>query len=175
METSNEKAKGCEKGRCERQRDEGRGAVLTGFNRHGQTRLPIGVREVRGEERNGERGATGGILQRTADRRPQNRRCQGSPVHPVRRQQRPVQEGEMSGVKFSPGSVVATPGVLEEFRASGDDPLAYLIRHLAGDWGDVDEHDRNENELSLQHGWRLLSAYTLCTLSAIFITAGAGR
>ncbi|MGA2923934.1 MAG: hypothetical protein ABSE28_22765 [Candidatus Sulfotelmatobacter sp.] len=81
----------------------------------------------------------------------------------------------MSGVKFSPGSVVATPGVLEAFRASGDDPLAYLIRHLAGDWGDVDEHDRNENELSLQHGWRLLSAYTLCTLSAIFITAGAGR
>jgi hypothetical protein len=32
----------------------------------------------------------------------------------------------VSGVKFSPGSVVATPGVMEAFRASGDDALAYL-------------------------------------------------
>lgn len=32
----------------------------------------------------------------------------------------------MSGIQFSPGSVVATPGVLEAFRASGQDPLAYL-------------------------------------------------
>jgi hypothetical protein len=72
-----------------------------------------------------------------------------------------AQRGQVSGIKFSPGFVVATPGVLEAFRASGNDPLAYLVRHIAGDWGDVDEHDRNENELSLQHGWRLLSAYTL--------------
>jgi hypothetical protein len=26
--------------------------------------------------------------------------------------------------------------------ASGDDPMAYLVRHIAGDWGDVDEHER---------------------------------
>jgi hypothetical protein len=69
----------------------------------------------------------------------------------------------MTEPKFSPGSVVATPGALKAFRASGDDPLAYLIRHLGGDWGDVDEHDRHENELSLERGWRLLSAYTLKT------------
>lgn len=65
----------------------------------------------------------------------------------------------MSGTKFSPGSVVATPGALEAFRESGDDPLAYLVRHLAGDWGDVDQRDRRENELSVQHGWRILSSY----------------
>ena len=29
--------------------------------------------------------------------------------------------------------------------------------------GDVDEHDRHENELSFQRGWRLLSSYTLST------------
>ena len=54
----------------------------------------------------------------------------------------------MSGMKFSPGSVVATPGALEAFRASGESPLTFLERHLAGDWGDLDEHDRCENELS---------------------------
>jgi hypothetical protein len=67
----------------------------------------------------------------------------------------------VSAAKFSPGTIVATPGVLEAFKASGDDLSAYLIRHIAGDWGDVDEHDWRENELALQHGWRLLSAYEL--------------
>ena len=81
----------------------------------------------------------------------------------------------MSGVKFSPGSVVATPGVLEAFRTSGDDPLAYLIRHVAGYWGEVDEHDRNENELSLQHGWRLLSAYTMSNGTKFWIITEADR
>jgi hypothetical protein len=64
-------------------------------------------------------------------------------------------------VKFSPGSVVATPGVLEEFRASGDDPMAYLVRHLAGDWGEVGAEDWHANEESLRIGERLLSVYTM--------------
>lgn len=65
----------------------------------------------------------------------------------------------MSGIKFSPGSVYATPGVLEAFKASGDDPLAFLIKHLAGDWGEVGKEDWNANEESLRIGERLLSAY----------------
>lgn len=81
----------------------------------------------------------------------------------------------MSGVKFSPGNIVATPGALEALRASGDDLLAYVIRHLAGDWGDIDEHDRRENELSLIHGFRLLSAYTLNSGTKIWIITEADR
>jgi hypothetical protein len=42
-------------------------------------------------------------------------------------------------------------------------------------WGDVDEHDRRENELSLQHGWRLLSAYTLSTGVKFWILTEADR
>jgi hypothetical protein len=34
-------------------------------------------------------------------------------------------------------SIVATPGALAALEASGDDPTAYLVRHIAGDWGDV--------------------------------------
>jgi hypothetical protein len=37
-------------------------------------------------------------------------------------------------MKFQPGQIVATPGVLEAFRASGESPLTFLQRHLAGDW-----------------------------------------
>lgn len=39
----------------------------------------------------------------------------------------------MSGGKFSPDSLYATSGVLEALRASGDDILTYLVKHLAGD------------------------------------------
>ena len=81
----------------------------------------------------------------------------------------------MSGMLFRPGQVVATPGVLEEFKASGDDPLAFLIRHLSGDWGDVDEHDRRENELSLREGFRILSAYTMSSGCRFWIITEADR
>ena len=81
----------------------------------------------------------------------------------------------MSGAKFEPGQIVATPGALEAFRASGDDPLAYLIRHLTGDWGDVDEHDRHENELSLREGFRLLSAYATSNGTRFWIITEADR
>ena len=79
----------------------------------------------------------------------------------------------MSGIKFSPGSIVATPGALEAFRASGELPLTFLRRHLAGDWGELDEHDMHENELSLQNGWRILSAYALNSGTKIWIITGS--
>jgi hypothetical protein len=56
----------------------------------------------------------------------------------------------VSGIKFSPGSIYATPGVLEAFSASGDDILAYLVRHVAGDWGEVNAEDWRANEESLR-------------------------
>jgi len=34
-----------------------------------------------------------------------------------------------------------------------------IQRHQAGDWGDLDTHDRQENERALQHGGRLFSQY----------------
>ena len=78
-------------------------------------------------------------------------------------------------MKFDPGQIVATPGALAAFEASGEEPLAFLLRHVQGDWGDVDEHDRQENELSLQHGWRLLSAYRLSDGTRIWIITEADR
>jgi hypothetical protein len=81
----------------------------------------------------------------------------------------------VSGIKFSSGSIVATPGALEAFRASGEDPLPFLQRHLAGDWGELDEHDVRENELSLEHGWRILSCYRLSDGIRIWIITEADR
>jgi hypothetical protein len=57
------------------------------------------------------------------------------------------------------GRIVATPGALETILGAGGDPLAYLARHAAGDWGDLCAHDRRENERSLRLGRRVLSSY----------------
>jgi hypothetical protein len=67
----------------------------------------------------------------------------------------------MSGIKFPLGNVYATPGCLEALRQSGDELLPYLIRHVAGDWGEVGKEDWNANEESLRIGERLLSVYRM--------------
>jgi hypothetical protein len=65
-------------------------------------------------------------------------------------------------IRFLPGRVVLTPGATEAFKDNPEaDLLDYLIRHLTGDWGEIDDHDRNANEEALRNGNRLLSAYTL--------------
>lgn len=78
-------------------------------------------------------------------------------------------------MRFPPGSVVATPGALGAFRAAGDDPLGYLVRHLAGDWGEIDPDDVIVNELSLQRGFRLLSSYRLSSGVTVWCITEADR
>ena len=59
--------------------------------------------------------------------------------------------------RFLLGRLVATPNVLASL--DNDDILNALNRHRSGDWGDVDEEDRQANERSLIEGSRLLSVY----------------
>ena len=54
-------------------------------------------------------------------------------------------------VTFPLGRVVATPGALKVLVKAGEDPLSLLSRHCSGDWGDVDKHDRKENERVVFH------------------------
>ena len=60
---------------------------------------------------------------------------------------------------FPLGRVVATPGALKLLEETGEDPCLLLARHHSGNWGELDSHGRRENELSLKHGWRILSSY----------------
>jgi hypothetical protein len=63
----------------------------------------------------------------------------------------------MSVSKFALGRMVITPNARDTLHPE-DIPVA-LARHASGDWGDMDEHDRQENEFSLARGLRLLSIY----------------
>lgn len=78
-------------------------------------------------------------------------------------------------LRFHPGRLLITPGALALIEASGVSILSLLARHLTGDWGDVSKADAAENELSLVHGFRLLSAYKLTSGQRIWIITEADR
>lgn len=65
-------------------------------------------------------------------------------------------------VRFDPGQIVMTQGVSELVQQGRFNPSAYLRRHLGGDWGDLDDSDRRQNDAALKSGkGRLFSAYEI--------------
>ena len=63
---------------------------------------------------------------------------------------------------FNTGQIVATRGVYDLERENPDfDKFVQksLNRHVKGDWGDVDDEDKQANDQALKEETRLLSAY----------------
>ena len=77
--------------------------------------------------------------------------------------------------KFPLGKLVATPGALDALERTGQSPLEFLSRHASGDWGEVCEADKKENDFSVRNGFRLLSAYRLRDGTKIWIITEADR
>ena len=75
--------------------------------------------------------------------------------------------------RFKLGHIVATPNALAQL--TQEDILMGIQRHQAGDWGDVSEEDRQENELSLKQGFRLLSVYHAANHTQFWILTEADR
>ncbi len=76
---------------------------------------------------------------------------------------------------FTLGRVYATPGALEALRSSGNDPKVFLFRHVTGDWGDLDNEDKAENDLSVLKGFRILSSYRTSNHTKIWVITDADR
>nr|WP_249181663.1 hypothetical protein [Burkholderia vietnamiensis] len=66
-----------------------------------------------------------------------------------------------AGPRFKLGRIFATPAALEAIADAHVSIIDLLIRHMRGDWGDLSESDRQQNELSIDAGLRLLSSYVL--------------
>ena len=73
------------------------------------------------------------------------------------------------------GRVVATPGALRALDEAGVSPASLLTRHVNGDWGELSEHDRKQNEFSLKNGFRILSSYTVGNGERIWIITESDR
>ena len=58
---------------------------------------------------------------------------------------------------------------------AGQTPPDLLYRHVTGDWGDLCEEDKQENEFSVKNASRILSAYTLRTGVKVWVITEADR
>ena len=73
--------------------------------------------------------------------------------------------------RFPVGSTVATPVVM----ALGIDLASYMHRHHCGDWGNLDECDKQMNEDAKTNGDRILSCYRVGGGRRIYIITEADR
>lgn len=62
-------------------------------------------------------------------------------------------------MKFSLGKTVATPGALNALEEIQENPMTLLSRHANGDWGNMDDDDKELNNDALIHGGRIFSSY----------------
>jgi hypothetical protein len=66
-------------------------------------------------------------------------------------------------------------GALESIQEAEQNPLELVARHVTGDWGELGEEDKRENELSVEAGYRILSAYILRSGVKVWVITEADR
>ena len=76
---------------------------------------------------------------------------------------------------FDLGQLVATPGALAALEKTGQNAMEFLSRHVRGDWGDLPKEDKDENQLSLDKGFRLLSSYRTTAGDKLWVITEADR
>jgi len=81
-------------------------------------------------------------------------------------------------VAINIGRLLMTRGVndlVAEDEAFAKFVMNSLTRHCRGDWGNLTDENKQENELSLKAGYRLLSTYESEGLPKIWIITEADR
>ena len=84
----------------------------------------------------------------------------------------------VTGPKFNLGQVVMTSGVADQ--VARDSAFAKFVadslkRHASGDWGEIPEEDKKENEYSLDNRLRLFSAYEKKPFAKVWVITEANR
>ena len=75
--------------------------------------------------------------------------------------------------RFSLGRLCITPNAASV--VPPEEVFKAVTRHATGDWGTLDEHDRQENERALRHGGRLFSAYELSSGQKFWVITESDR
>ena len=75
--------------------------------------------------------------------------------------------------KFCLGKLLAPPAALEALEESGQTSSFFIVRHIQGEWGEVDAGDWQANNQALVDGSRLLSAYRTLKGTKIWIMTEA--
>lgn len=96
-------------------------------------------------------------------------------VEEIRQPEPPTPPEDKPKPLFALGQIVATPGALDALQATEREAIGLIARHVTGDWGDLSEEDQKENELSVQQGFRILSAYELSSGVKVWVITEADR
>lgn len=80
-----------------------------------------------------------------------------------------------AGPRFKLGRILATPGALEVIADTRVSIVDLLIRHLRGDWGELSDSDRQQNEQAIVAGQRIVSSYVLAGGRTVLVITEADR
>ncbi|HCF1813063.1 MULTISPECIES: hypothetical protein [Stutzerimonas] len=82
----------------------------------------------------------------------------------------------LSQPRFRAGKLLMTAGVNGLVQRGVFNPGPYLQRHLNGDWGDLCDDDRRQNDVALKSGEdRLLSSYQVTSDLKLWIITERDR
>ena len=68
---------------------------------------------------------------------------------------------KLSQPKFSLGTAVITPDAAAALQRIGQSAWSLISQHIAGQWGQLEDEDKQANEDALIQGDRLFSSYLL--------------
>lgn len=88
---------------------------------------------------------------------------------------RPKARDEESPFRFPLGRTVQTPGAQRAVEKAGQHPMGFIACHITGDWGELDDFDKRQNEEALQRHLSLRSAYPLSTGRRLWVITEADR
>jgi len=80
-----------------------------------------------------------------------------------------------TSVLFNPGFIVCTPGALRALTLAQISGQALIDRHLSGDFGEIDDEDRERNLVAIEEGARVLSSYRLPSQTVVWVITEADR
>jgi len=76
---------------------------------------------------------------------------------------------------FELGQLVATSGALAALEKSAQSPMEFLSRHVTGDWGKLSEEDHQQNQFSLEKGFRPLISYQTNACDRLWVITESSR
>src|SRR5438067_1485740 len=76
---------------------------------------------------------------------------------------------------FPLGMTCATPGALEALSEAEQEAVEFLHRHQLGDWSEMCDEDRRENEFSVDKRLRIFSAYRTSKGEKLWVITEADR
>jgi hypothetical protein len=76
---------------------------------------------------------------------------------------------------FPLGATLATPAALTVLQKAEISAGSLFDRHITGDWGDLDQDDKNSNDDAVKNGASIFSSYDLPTQATVWIITEADR